>query len=265
VGDMDLKDFHKEFDIFLNFIKSKEHFAFSRFSDGELYMMQNRAYKIEKDKVLLREQVHKGQWGEEELKEFVPEEQQMHREKLIETFEFVKEKYFKGISCKCCIGEQDWQWQHKYVSENIQLTWANLLINGNYTRFIEEMVPEFTNYPVVYVCNKAANVQKLPFNVKKTFRIGNNCHVNDYHLVEDIKNWTKENKVKGHLFLFSAATLTNYMIYELFKDFDQNTYLDIGSTLNPLMDMTGWVASRAYLRGYWMKENNQYINMKCVW
>ena len=110
-----------------------------------------------------------------------------------------------------------------------------------------------------------ANVDNLPFEVKKTFRIGNNCHVNDYTLIEEVKNWVKDNNIKNHLFLFSAATLTNYMIYELYKEYEQNTYLDIGSTLNPLMDMTGWVSSRAYLRAYWMKENNQYINMKCVW
>ena len=70
-----LKDYKKSFDYLLNKIKNKENFAFTRFSDGELYMMQNRKYKIEKDKVFLREQTHSGQWGEEELKEFVPEEQ----------------------------------------------------------------------------------------------------------------------------------------------------------------------------------------------
>ena len=260
-----MKDFHKDFDLLLEFIKAKEHFAFTRFSDGELYMMQNRKFKIEKDKVFLRGQSHQGKWGEEELKEFIPEEQQMHREKLIETFKFKKHNYIKGISCKCCVGEEDWKWQQPYVLEDTQLTWSNLLINGNYTRFIEEMVPEFVKYSVIYVCNKSANIQKLPFDVRKVFRIGNNCHVNDYHLIEKIKSWVKDNNIKHHLFLFSAASLTNYMIYELYKEHDKNTYLDIGSTLNPLMDMDGWVASRAYLRGYWMKENNQYINMKCVW
>jgi hypothetical protein len=260
-----MKDFNKDFDSVLSLIKTKEPFAFTRFSDGELYMMQNRKFKIEKDKVFLRGNTHKGTWGEEELKEFIPEEQQMHREKLIKAFKFKKHNYIKGISCKCCVGPEDWKWQQQYILEETQLTWSNLLINGNYTKFIEEMVPEFVKYPVVYICNKSANVQKLPFDVKKVFRIGNNCHVNDYHLIEEVKNWVKDNDVKHHLFLFSAATLTNYMIHELYKEYDKNTYLDIGSTLNPLMDMDGWISSRAYLRGYWMKENNQYINMKCVW
>jgi len=260
-----VKDFHDEFNKFLKMIKEKEHFAFTRFSDGELYIMQNRKFKIESDKVFLREQTHAGSWGEEELKEFIPEEQQMHREKLIETFKFIKKNYYKGISCKCCVGEEDWKWHFEYLPEKQDLTWSNLLINGNYSNFIEQMVPEFVNYPVVYICNKMADVDKLPFEVEKVFTIGNNCHVNDYDLIQKVKSWTRNNNIKNHLFLFSAATLTNYMIYELFKEHDQNTYLDIGSTLNPLMNMDGWVASRAYLRGYWLQENNPYIKMKCVW
>ena len=47
-----MKDFHNDFNGVLEMIKSKQHFAFTRFSDGELYMMQNRKFKIEKDKVL---------------------------------------------------------------------------------------------------------------------------------------------------------------------------------------------------------------------
>ena len=37
-----MKDFTKAFDVLLNKIKNKENFAFSRFSDGELFIMQNK-------------------------------------------------------------------------------------------------------------------------------------------------------------------------------------------------------------------------------
>ena len=260
-------DFHGEFQLVLDFLQKRHNFAFLRFSDGELYMMQNRRYKIEKDKVFLRGETHSGQWGEEELKEFIPEEQQMYREKLIEAFECVKPNYIKGISCRCCVGQEDFMWQADHLNKapGDNLTWANLLINGNYSRFIEEMVPEFANYNIVYVCNEAANVDNLPFDVKKTFRVGNNCHVNNYDLIQEMKNWIGQNGIEDHLFLFSAGTLSNFLIYDLFSIFAKNIYMDIGSTLNPLMEMTGWVASRAYLRAYWLKEDNKYINMKCVW
>ena len=44
-----MKDFHEDFEGVLDLLKDKIPFAFTRFSDGELYMMQNRKYKIEKD------------------------------------------------------------------------------------------------------------------------------------------------------------------------------------------------------------------------
>ena len=44
------------------------------------------------------------------------------------------------------------------------------------------------------------------------------------------------------------------MIYELFKKYDKNTYIDIGTTLNVELGMKG---RRAYLRGG--------DNKICVW
>ena len=41
-----MKDFHEDFEGVLDLLKDKIPFAFTRFSDGELYMMQNRKYKI---------------------------------------------------------------------------------------------------------------------------------------------------------------------------------------------------------------------------
>ena len=40
---------------------------------------------------------------------------------------------------------------------------------------------------------------------------------------EDIK--LSENYIKAGLFLFSAATLSNFLCYELFKEFENNKYI----------------------------------------
>ena len=261
-----MKDFKQEFDKFLNMIESGENFAFARFSDGELYMMQNKKAYIRPNEVFIRGAPHPGSWGPEELKEFNPETDQFYREKLIECFKFTKENYFKGICFSEDVGKEDYEWQFEMLgNDSTWITWSNLLINGNYADFIERMVPEFVNKPIVYICNEIANVDKLPFDVKKDFRIGQNCHVNDYPLIETVKDWMMCNNINDHIFLFSAASLSNYMIHDLYKENSNNTYLDIGSTLNPLMDMTGWLGSRQYLRGYWLKENNPYINMIGKW
>ncbi len=262
-----MKDFKKEFNRFLKMLKERQNFAFSRFSDGELYMMQNRRVTIESNQVFLREKHHRGSWGPEELKNFNPETDQFYRNKLIECFQHQQQRYFKGICFTEDVGKKDYEWQWQLLKEDEEefITWSNLLINGNYPDFIEKMVPLFKNTKNVYVCNRLANINNLPFETVKDFRIGQNCQVNDYGLIEKMISWISENNINDHVFLFSAASLSNYLIYELYKQFPNNTYLDIGSTLNPLINLDGWKGSRFYLREYWLGEPARYTKLIGRW
>ena len=47
---------------------------------------------------------------------------------------------------------------------------------------------------VVFVLNECANLEKLPFKVVKDFRIGSNCFIDNYDIIEDIKNIIKDIK-----------------------------------------------------------------------
>ena len=145
------------------------------------------------------------------------------------------------------------------------LTYANLLINANYKKFVEEMVPLFVDRDIIYVVNSMANVSNLPFEVKKTFEIGSNCMINDYHVSEDIKNYIQKNNITDHIVLCSAASLSNFIIHDCFKDNDSNTFLDIGSCLNPLLQLEGWKYTRGYLTAYWMNSGSPFGNQVDVW
>jgi len=199
--------------------------------------------------------------------DFNPDTDEFYKNKLIECFQHEQENYFKGICFSEDIGIRDYQWQWGLIQEHDKnfITWANLLINGNYADFMEKMVPLFMNKKIIYVCNKLANIDNLPFEITKDFRIGQNCQVNDYGLIEEMKAWVKNNNIQNCVFLFSAATLSNYLIYELYKQFPNNTYLDIGSTLNPIMGLHGWKGSRFYLREYWLGERPHYTNLIGKW
>ena len=61
--------------------------------------------------------------------------------------------------------------------------------------------------------------------------------------------WIKENNIKNHIFLFSASSFTNIAIYKLFKDNANNTFIDIGTCLTPMMDMP---TERDYLQGFYI-------------
>ena len=107
------------------------------------------------------------------------------------------------------------------------------------------------------VLNECANITKLPFEVVKDFRVGSNCFINNYDIIEEIKSYINDNDIKDHVFLVSAASLSNLIIHQLYEMNDQNTYIDIGSTLNPMMDMTGWTGTRTYLSQYWNSTNDK--------
>ena len=265
---MDLKDFHKAFDHVLNKVKNEENFAFTRFSDGELFIMQNKHLLLAENHYITGDVSGPNRYTAEEQKEFKPEEHQFYREKLTEAFLHTQEGYFKGI-CTATdghVGRENFEWMLElHGGDHESLTYSNLLINANYRRFIEEMVPLFADRNILYVANKLANISKLPFEVKKTFEIGTNCMINDYNVVEEVKNYIDKNNIKGYIILCSAASLSNYVIYECFKENNQNTFLDIGSCLNPLLDLEGWKHTRGYLTSYWLNTQSHFGSQADIW
>ena len=81
-----MKDFTVAFDTLLHKIKTKENFAFSRFSDGELFIMQNKTVILAKDHYVTGDIKGPNIYTKEEQKEFIPERDQVYREKLIESY-----------------------------------------------------------------------------------------------------------------------------------------------------------------------------------
>jgi len=268
VGDMDLKDFHKAFDHVLNKVKNEENFAFTRFSDGELFIMQNKHLLLAENHYITGDVSGPNRYTAEEQKEFKPEEHQFYREKLTEAFLHTQEGYFKGI-CTATdghVGRENFEWMLElHGGDHENLTFSNLLINANYRRFIEEMTPLFAGRNILYVANKLANISKLPFEVEKTFEIGTNCMINDYNTVEKVKKYIDKNNIKGYIILCSAASLSNYVIYECFKENNQNTFLDIGSCLNPLLNLEGWKHTRGYLTSYWLNAQSPFGSQVDTW
>src|SRR5690606_4719483 len=97
------------------------------------------------------------------------------------------------------------------------------------------------------ICNEAASIKSMPFIIKD-FRVGYNAFINDYHLIEKISSWIASDKINNHLFLFSASSFSKLAIHQLYSKHPQNTYIDIGTTLNAFMNMS---IERQYLGDYW--------------
>ncbi|MHA1941669.1 MAG: hypothetical protein ACW97P_08085, partial [Candidatus Hodarchaeales archaeon] len=65
--------------------------------------------------------------------------------------------------------------------------------------------------------------------------------------------------------LCSAASLSNFIIYECYKDNSNNTFLDIGSCLNPLLNLEGWKYTRGYLTSYWLNSGSPFGKQIDTW
>jgi hypothetical protein len=263
-----MKDFRQAFDTLLNKLKSGENFAFSRFSDGELFILQNKTVVLADNHYVTGDIRGSNRYTKEEHKEFYPDQHQIYRDKLIECYKHNQDNYFKGIctSTDGHVGKENFDWMIDFHGgDHPNLTYANLLINANYSRFIEEMVENFVERDILYVVNEMADTSKLPFDIKKHFYIGSNCMIESYDTSEKVKEYITKNNIKDAVVLCSAASLSNFVIYDSFKENNNNTFLDIGSCLNPLLALEGWKYTRGYLTGYWLNSGSPFTKQVDIW
>jgi hypothetical protein len=218
------KSFTEDVRILFNALKNKEKFAFSKYADGEFEILRNN--KI----------TNCDNWT------FDPDVHQEQQEELLSSYHFNEEGYFVGISCPCCVGPHDANWMKDNVGVNPEnLTWANIFVNGNFN-FFHNFITEFANHDVILVANANAKVENLPFKVEEHIPIGNTAFIENFDLVESLP----KKDYKDKLFLFCAGPLGNMLAAKMWKENKNNTYLDIGSTLN--VQLTGQ-RNRGYLRG----------------
>lgn len=235
------KNFREDLKILIEKLKTGETFSFSKYADGELHILSNMP-------------INNGEFW------FIPEDNSENRQNMINSLRFKHDNYYVGISCPCCIGGLTvHEWFKKQSGQNLEnLTWANLFVNGNHSYYIEQMVPLYSNYKVVLVSNSSSNLDKLPFEVKKHFKIGKNAWVEDMKVVDEIKSYIDEKNISNHLFLFCAGPFGNILSHQLFEHNSNNTYIDIGSTLNHLL-LGSAGKNRGYLRG------EPSASKICVW
>lgn len=258
-----MKSFRYDFARFLTKVMFHQPFAFGRFSDGQLFIMQGKHLTLGNGITRIGDNVTPSNFQPEDHKNFDPKQHKFYQQRLMQAYKFKKHNYYKGLSCRCCVGQQSFKWMiEQHGGDDQSLTWSNLFVNRNYPLFIQKMVPYFKAYKVYMVCNQKADLTSMPFKVQKDFRVGYNCMVNNYGLIGQVQQYIRQQNVHGALFLFSASTLSNFLAHQLFQMHDDNTYMDIGTTLNYYMKMR---LDRSYLDGYWNKREYGDLKKVCIW
>jgi hypothetical protein len=271
-----MKIYKEEFNKLLYLLKKGEPFSFSRFSDGEVTILRNKRLVLGNGFFIQGDihgerpyQVPNNTYPQEERKDFDPAKDQFFQKKLTEAFKYRKKNYFKGIPPQNGGHDKDSSWYFcvdLYGEGDLEhLSFSNVMINDNYRFFIKDMLPVFKEKKVVLVSNENSVLKDLPFDLVKHFPIGPNCLKSGYYLIDECKEWIKENEIKDHLFLFAASSLSNLLCYELYKDFDQNQYMDIGSSLGPHLRLKGWQGTRTYLHAFWSNPQNPPPQEVDIW
>ena len=133
------------------------------------------------------------------------------------------------------------------------------MVNSNYAYFLEDVVPLFSRYETVMVCNRSSSFDGLPFRVARDFRVGFDGWRNDHHLTTQIADYVAAENIRGALFILCAGPFSNILAQTLYARAPQNTYLGAGSALDPfLFGPRG--RTRRYLRG-----DMRLLNEVCVW
>lgn len=222
--------FRGDIEFIFNLLRTRQKFSFSKYADGEFSILANRLI------------TNVDRWT------FNPEVHSEIRDELIRSFTFQDQNYYVGVSCKCCQPDEYVEWMREQ-SHQSKLTWANLFVNSNYPFFVEHFIPEFNNHEVVLFAREDATVEKLPFKVEH-IPITRQAFIDNFDMVDSfpIEDYTDK------LFLFCAGPLGNMLSAKFWSKNKTNTYLDIGSTLNPYLTES----NRGYL------QNN--ANLKtCIW
>jgi hypothetical protein len=229
------KDFHKEIFDLLARLKSGKNFAFSKYADGEWAVIKNQP-------------LNNNEFEYKDNKEF-----SKARQMLINSFLYKDPNYYVGISCECCQGKEHYKMKEYCNQDDEHLTYANIFVNSNYGFYKDNFIPEYSNHKIHLVANKDAQVKNLPFEVEEFYPVENSAYIHNLDLIEKINS----KKYKDKLFLFCCGPLGNILAHQLFKENQNNTYLDIGSTLNP------WLQSEGFKRDYYM--GGFYGSRTCFW
>lgn len=226
-----MKDYKKEIEFFYKKLQNNEMFSLSKFADGEWGAIKGNSFFPAN-----------GEWqanGNHPLFELV-------RQELEDSLKYQDPNYYVAI-CPCYKETIEFSGQ-----KESQITYANIFVNSNYQYYKKHYINLYKERDIHLVTHKNTNLDNLPFKVEKFYPIEYNAWVLNRNLPEIIL----EKDLKDKLFLFAAGSFANILAHKLWKNNKNNTYLDVGSTLNP------WTQIERLPRDYYMG-NKELENLCC--
>ena len=208
-------DFYK----FWNLINSDVNFAYSRYADGEVLLINGhevtegtQAYNIDKWKA--------------------PNKLTKVGIELLKTLKHTESNYFYAISGKND-NINDYNFLKSIITQpDTNITFANLWINSNYKKMFEN----YLNYskPSYVICNEIAEIINFKINVIDIIKFPNDC-INYWEINGDVyidSLIKKYGSLTNQTFFISCGLVSEIIIDRLYNNNQNNKYIDVGSSMD---------------------------------
>lgn len=246
------KTLSQEFDKFKDLLIREIPFVFTRFSDGELCILKNEELKLAEDHLIISGERHNSaSYAEEDRKHYIPERDHHVHNMLMSAFIYNYPNYLVGIGSPAEWRRENYEFMINLLknTDSDNITFANLLVNKNYHRFMSEIIYGYlTNHrrDVILIANNKSKLDSLPFKISHFIGVGYNCFINDLDKIESVYNLLRDDN--SQIVLSSASSLSALIFHRCFTEKPNCTYINIGTTLNPIM---GFSMNRSYMETYW--------------
>lgn len=232
-----IQDFKADFNELFDLIEGDTPFAFMRFADGEIGVMQGRSV------------IGSDNWRS-------PNSVTKLGTDLLEAISHTDSNVYYGISCQCCDIEGRDYLLSLIKTDRCNITFSNLFVNGNYEMFKDKLAK--INLPVHLIANQSAIVDNFPCMIETFLPIPNDCVNFWQELSEDFKisltSYYKD--ITGSVFLIAAGPMSEVIIDHLWKINPTNKYIDVGSAI------------AEYVHGHPIRDfaykNSPYYNKNCI-
>ena len=241
-----------------------EPFQFSRYSDGELFMILNKEIRLTPNGAWIDgTQVNNQKYEDHDCKIFIPSEDKPLTRELISGLHNNVPSFILGLPLPCCIGEDMFQSlirETNYKPSNYST--ANLLINNNYPFFVNYVIPILQKRRILLVANRRAYSGFFE-NLAGHIMLGDDAkELIDMYENSIIKalNYNSLAQQNDIVILFAASYLSNILINRLSLRYPHVTMIDIGTALHPQLNL-GYI--RHYLQLYY-SQPHAYSYHECV-
>jgi hypothetical protein len=224
-----MSKFKIDFEFYTNLILSDSNFAYARYADGEVGLMngnqigQNtQAFQVDR-------------WSS-------PNGITQVGKDLLKTLEHIEDNYHYAISA-----HSDSISDCNFLMDRIQnknITFANLWINSNYPKMHEFY--HKLNKSVYLICNHRARKENFPFKVNEIFPFPDDCisywNENGEDYIQQLLDYVTQ--LENQTFFVSAGPVSELLIDAMYRANPNNQYIDVGSSID---EFTHGYKSRPYM------------------